>query len=335
MATIRDVAKLAEVSVATVSAVINKDSDVNVSDRLTKKVEDAIDKLNYRPNRIARSLSKKENYTLGYIVPSITNEFFPQLAKVVEDTAFKKNYGVYLCNTEGSVKRASYYLDSLIENRVAGIITTLTWEIEKINFINNILNQNIPIVGLAGTRNNTEIDTVIPDDLEGGRLAAEHLIKKGYKNIGFIGIKDSQTTKVRLKGFYQAFLETDKSCNKNYIKFCNSFSNKEFKDIYRKMITEYPEIDAICVYNDLMASGIMDVSNEMGYKIPEDIALIGFDDSIASFTFPKMTTMRIPKDRMAELAMEMLFRRINGDKGDPLQIKITPELIERETTSNH
>ncbi len=334
LATIKDVAKLAGVSVATVSAVINKDSGVNVSDKLTKNVEEAIKQLNYRPNRIARALSRKETHTLGYIVPSITNEFFTQLAKVIEDLAFMKGYGVYLCNTEGNKERAQYYLDSLIENRVSGIITSLTWEIEEIKFIKQIKRENIPIVGLAGARINKTIDTVVPDDVEGGRLAVLHLLEKGYRNIGFIGIKDSQTTVVRLRGFKQAFSETGIEYNKNLIDYCSLFSNEEIKVITKKMINNHPEMDAICVYNDFMGSGIMDAIYDMGKKIPEDMALIGFDDSVSSFTFPKMSTMSISKERMACLAMEMLFKRIKGDKNIPKHIEISPELIERETTKS-
>ncbi len=332
MTTIRDVAKLAEVSVATVSAVMNKDSGVKVSEKLTTKVEDAISELNYVPNRIARSLSRKENYTLGYIVPSITNEFFPQLAKAVEDIAFERNYGVYLCNTEGKGKRAKYYLDSLIENRVAGIITTLTWEIEEINFIENVLSQNIPIVGLAGARSNIKIDTVKPDDQEGARIAVNHLIDKGYKNIAFLGIKNSQTTKLRLNGYKQALLESKIKYNKGLIELSESFSNNETKNMLKKIVKDCPEMDAVFVFNDVMGAEVLGTLHELGKKIKDDIGLVAFDNSIGSYTIPKMTTMSIPKTEMANIAMETLFGRINGNKSNPIDIKITPELIERETT---
>ncbi|MFP4662481.1 MAG: LacI family DNA-binding transcriptional regulator [Halanaerobiales bacterium] len=332
MPTIRDVAKLAEVSVATVSAVINKDSGVKVSDKLTKKVEDAINELNYVPNRIARSLSRKENYTLGYIVPSITNEFFPQLAKAVEDIAFENSYGVYLCNTEGRKERAKYYLDSLVENRVAGIITTMTWEIEEIDFIEKVLDQNIPIVGLAGARGNSKIDTVKPDDQEGARLASKHLLEKGYRNIAFIGIEDSQTTKIRLNGYKQALAEAGIKYNNDIVKLSSSFNHNEIKDITEKIIKDCPEADAIFVFNDVIGSDVISALYKLEKKVKDDIGLVAFDDSIGSYTIPKMTTMGIPKLEMAKIAMDKLFKRINGDNSNPIHIKITPELIERETS---
>lgn len=332
LATIKDVAKLANVSIATVSAVINKDSGVKVSDKLTRKVEKAIGELNYRPNRIAQALSRKETLVLAYIVPSITNEFFPQLAKAVEDLAFKKGYGVYLCNTEGKVDRARYYLESLIENRVAGVITSLTWEIEEVNFIDHLQDENIPIVGMAGARTSKKIDTIIPDDMEGGRLAVRHLVEKGYRNIGFIGINNSQTTNERLKGYRQALVEAGLNYQEDFIKFCKSFRYEEVIAIVQKMISQNPEIDALFVYNDLMGSVIIDGLRQIGKKIPGDIALVGFDDSVASFTFPKLTTMSIPKSRMADLAMDILFKRINRDTTAPVHIKISPELIVRNTS---
>lgn len=332
VATIRDVAKLAGVSVATVSAVINKNSGVRVSEELTRRVEKAIKELNYKPNRIARSLSKKENYTIGYIVPSITNFFFPQLAKAIEDIAFEKDYGVYLCNTDGKIARARYYLDSLIENRVAGIITTLTWEIEEIDFIENVLSQNIPVVGLAGARVNGKIDTVRPDDKEGARMAVEYLLGKGYNRIAFIGVKDSQTTVIRLSGYRQALLEAGLGYDEGLVGLASGFANSEIRDIVSKLIRNYPELNAIFVFNDLMGTAVIDALNRAGKKIPEDIAVMGFDDSIAAYTFPRMTTMSIPKVEMASIAMERLFKRINGDDSSPLDIKITPTLVEGNTT---
>ncbi|MFW5982225.1 MAG: LacI family DNA-binding transcriptional regulator, partial [Halanaerobiaceae bacterium] len=307
-------------------------SGVKVSDKLTKKVEEAIVELNYVPNRIARSLSKRENNTLGYIVPSITNQFFPQLAKVVEDIAFQNDYGVYLCNTDGKKERAQYYLDSLIENRVAGVITTLTWEIEEINFVKKLLAQNIPIVGLAGARNIPEIDTIVCDDLEGSRLATTYLIKKGYKKIAFIGIKNSYTTKVRLTGYQLGLRQAGIKYNEKLVELSSSFDKSEIKSLLEKIIFRCPEIDAFFVFNDIMGAGVIDALYQLGRKIPENTAVMGFDDSIAAYTYPKMTTMSISKSEMANKAMEILFKRINGDESIPLDIKVLPELRERNTT---
>lgn len=284
MATIRDVAKLAGVSVATVSAVINKDSGVKVSDKLTRRVEEAIKELNYKPNRIARSFPKMR------IIPSAMlclqlQIFLSQLAKAVEDIAFERDYGVYLCNTDGRKERARYYLDSLIENRVAGIITTLTWEIEETDFIGNVLAQNIPVVGLAGARNSDRIDTVRPDQ-EGARLAVDYLLARGYNRIAFIGVKESQTTVIRQEGYRQALLEAGLEYNEDLVGLARGFDNSEICGIVARIIDTCPDLRAIFVFNDLMGTAVIDALYRLGKNIPGDIAVMGFDDSIAAYTFP-------------------------------------------------
>src|SRR5690606_5634773 len=142
-----------------VSAVINRDSGVKVSKELTERVEKAIKELNYRPNRIARALSRKETQTIAYVVPSVSNAFFAQMAQLIEDKAFKKRYGVYLCNTHSDIERVELYKDILIENRVAGVIITLTWDIIENGFIEAMQEEEIPIIGLAGARVVDGIDT--------------------------------------------------------------------------------------------------------------------------------------------------------------------------------
>jgi len=208
MATIKDVAEKAGVSVATVSAVINTDSNVNVSNKLKVRVEEAIRELNYRPNRIAQALSTNKTRILAYVVPTIKNTFFSQMAHFIEDEAFEKGYGVYLCITQSKAERVKLYLDNLIENRVAGVIVTLTWEILDNNFIETVLKENIPIVGIAGARMFNNIDTVITDDVEGTEIAIKHLIARGHERIGFIGTINSKTTEQRIAGYLNAIKES-------------------------------------------------------------------------------------------------------------------------------
>ncbi|HBL37033.1 MAG TPA: hypothetical protein DDZ55_09515, partial [Firmicutes bacterium] len=186
---------------ATVSAVINRDSGVKVSKKLTEKVEKAIKEMNYRPNRIARALSRKETQTIAYVVPTVNNTFFSQMAHLIEDKAFEKKYGVYLCNTHSMVERVALYKDILIENRVAGVITTLTWDIIENGFIEAMREEEIPIIGLAGARRVDGIDTITFHDVRGGELATQYLLEKGHRKIGFIGIEESKTTEQRLKGY--------------------------------------------------------------------------------------------------------------------------------------
>jgi len=333
MVTIKDVAKKAGVSVATVSAVINKDSEVNVSERLSKKVINAVSELNYRPNRIARALSKKENPMIAYVIPTIRNQFFSQIGHYIENFAFEKKYGVYLCNTHSKIERSDLYLNNLIENRVSGVIVTLTWEIMTSNFIENLLEANIPVVGMAGARKRDDIDTVLIDDKEGSFKAVEYLIKNNKTNIAFIGVEESKTTEIRYSGYKKAFQKYNLKLNEDLISMQKNFDREDGYQAADYLIKNNDSIDSIFVYNDVMASGVIDYLNHEKIKIPDGVAVIGYDNSVASYTNPKLTTVALPKFKMAEKSMQLLFDRIQNESKDKYQkLLIHPNLIIRETT---
>ena len=332
MPTIKDVARLAGVSVATVSAVINRDSGVKVSKELTERVENAIKELNYRPNRIARALSRRQTQTIAYVVPSVSNAFFAQMAQLIEDRAFAKRYGVYLCNTHSSVDRVELYKDIIIENRVAGVITTLTWDIIENGFIEAIQEENIPIIGLAGARVVAGIDTITFDDVRGAEIATRHLLERGHQKIGFIGIKNSKTTLQRLKGYKKALTEANLAVPEGYIVKGGSFDREEGYTLAQKLYQKYPEITAIFVYNDVMAAGVLDGLNDLGLRVPKDIAVVGYDNSVARYTRPKLTTMDLFKEQMVEAAMDLLFKRIAGEEFACQHQQILPRLVMGESS---
>lgn len=332
MATIKNVAKRAGVSVATVSAVINKNSGVNVSKELTRRVEDTIREMNYRPNRIAQALSLNRTRTIAYVVPTISNTFFSQLAHFIENNAFDINYGVYLCNTHGKIDRVNLYRDILIENRVAGVLTSLTWDIIETGFIESIQKENIPIVGLAGARILEKLDTVSIDDVMGGKISVNHLIKRGHKKIAFIGARESKTTEERLKGYSIALGEAGIEIDEKLIILGNNFDRIEGYNLARKLYLRYSEFTAVFVYNDEMAAGVIDRFNDYGIIIPDEIAVVGYDNSVANYTRPKLTTLDLFKKKMVDIAMDILISRIKKKEFPYRQEKIAPRLIIKESS---
>lgn len=332
MATIKDVAKQAGVSVATVSAVINRDSGVKVSKKLTEQVEKAIKEMNYRPNRIARALSRKQTQTIAYVVPTVSNTFFSQMAQLIEDKAFAKRYGVYLCNTHSMADRVELYKDILIENRVAGVIATLTWDIIENGFIEALREEKIPLVGLAGARMVAGIDTITLDDVGGAELATRHLLEKGHQKIGFIGIKASKTTEKRLQGYKKALTGAGLEVKESYIERGRSFNREEGYALAHKLYRKCPDLTALFVYNDIMAAGVLDALHDLGLKIPGDMAVVGYDNSVAGYTRPKLTTMDLFKEKMVEEAMEILFKRIAGEEFAPRHEQILPQLVIGESS---
>jgi len=332
MPTIKDVAKHAGVSVATVSAVINRDSGVKVSKKLTEKVEKAIKEMNYRPNRIARALSRKETQTIAYVVPTVNNTFFSQMAQMIEDKAFEKKYGVYLCNTHSMIDRVELYKDILIENRVAGVITTLTWDIIENGLIKAMQDEEVPIIGLAGARVVDGIDTITFHDVGGAELATRHLLEKGHQKIGFIGIEESKTTEQRLKGYKKALNDANLEVDERYIEMGKSFSREEGYALAQKLYRKCPNLSAIFVYNDVMAAGALDSFNDLGLRIPRDIAVVGYDNSVASYTRPKLTTMDLFKEKMVDEAMDLLFKRIAREELEIRHEQILPKLVIGESS---
>lgn len=332
MPTIKDVARHAGVSVATVSAVINQDSGVKVSKELTEKVEKAIKEMNYRPNRIARALSRKQTQTIAYVVPSVSNAFFAQMAQLIEDKAFAKRYGVYLCNTHSNLDRVELYKDIIIENRVAGVITTLTWDIVEKGFIEALQEEQIPIIGLAGAQVVEGIDTFTFDDVRGAEIATNHLLKKGHQKIGFIGIKNSKTTKQRMKGYKKALDGAKLEVDERYIEKGRSFNREEGYTLAQKLFQKCPDLTALFVYNDVMAAGVLDGLNDLGLRVPGDVAVVGYDNSVASYTRPKLTTMDLFKEQMVAEAVDCLFKRIAREEFELRHEEILPKLVIGESS---
>jgi DNA-binding LacI/PurR family transcriptional regulator len=331
LATIRDVAKQAGVSVATVSAVINQ--SCKVSDKLTIRVLKAAQELNFHPNRLARALSVKRTHLIGCLVPTIANPFFPQIVKSVEDIAFQNNFGVFVCNSEGNTGKVDYYQKMLIETQVDGIIIALSWELAKAEVVNPFLEAGISVVGLAGARRLDMIDCIVVDDIQGGYDATTHLISLGHTDIGFIGPHNSETTRLRLVGYQKALEVSEISFNEGYVVLGNSFSEVEAYTLTKILLERQPQITAIFAYNDLMALGIINALTDLGMSVPTDISVIGFDDSIASYSIPKISTIAIPKEEMGRIAANILINRIQGRK-DPAQIfELRPQLIIRNSTA--
>jgi len=332
--TIKDVAQSAGVSVATVSAVINKSRFV--SDELVGKVLKAINKLNYYPNRIARGLKTQKTLTVAYIIPDINNPIFARVARGVQDTMEKASYDVSLYNTDFSDKKLFRHLTTIVESRVSGIILS-AWHSPKVKEATSLIqNLNIPLVIVHSPRNLDNVDSILIDDKKGAYEAACNLIKLGHKRIVSLGVKNSTTSYLREKGYRKALLEKELSEEKNLILKADSFSSE---DAFRKMQELYKsnlDFTAIFAHSDLLAIGAMEATLERGLRIPEDISIIGFDDTYASLALPKLTTMHVPNYEMGKRAAEILLRRLSSASVNkpPTHEEIVPTFIERKSTKS-
>ncbi len=329
-ATIKDVAQLAGVSYTTVSRALNDKRGVNRKTKL--KVLEAAAKLKYRPNALARGLVNKRSDSIGLVIPDITNPFFPKVARGIEDGANEAGYSTIFCNTNWEHSKEKRYIDLLVEKRVDGII--LAPISPAVTFFPKSLRSRVPIVYVDKVPQDSIGSFVMIDNVRGGYLATKHLIDSGYRDIGFIGApNDSSTIDERLKGYRIALEEHGVKLNEGHIRF-GDYRRETGFNIIRKMIREKSYPRAIFAENDLLALGALQGAKEEGLSVPEDLAIVGFDDiPMASFPEVSLTTVCQPKYRMGRLAVEILLEAIEGgEEFAPRRVVLEPELIIRKTS---
>lgn len=328
MATMREVAREAGVSVATVSRVINNKGAV--SQETEKQVLNTIKRLNYKPNAVARSLSIRKSNNIALIVPSINNPFFPKLVKAVEDIAQSKGYKVFLCNTDNSRDRLVEYLDSLRHHFVDGIIIN-SENLNESDLV-ELKKHNIPVVAIDRTLSSNLLPSISVNNRYGGQLATEHLIQVGCQRIGHLrGPEDIITANDRFWGYREKL--------KGFDWFDQSWSalvDFSVEGGYRGMkelLQRHPDIDGVFAANDLVALGALKAAIEWGCKVPDDLAIVGFDGiDITKLIVPSITTIQQPIYRIGELAMREVLRFIKNPNATVKKYELEVTLVQREST---
>ncbi len=331
MANIREVAKKAGVSVATVSRVLNHPESVSAT--TMELVLATMKKMQYTPNGFARSLALNRSSTIALLIPNILNPLYTQIAKGVEDIAHQKGYNILLCNTEENGEKERDYLHMLIEKRVGGFILTAS-QLENKD-LQKIKNQNIPFVMVG--RNIEEIDAnmVFTDYHVGAYQITQHLIEVGYSSIAHIMGSLNQIENLQKKsGYERALQEAEIILKSEYI----VEGNNEIEGGYlgaKKLLKLKKRPRAIFAANDLMAIGAIDAIKTSGLHVPEDVAIVGFDDiTISSFIEPKLTTISQPVYKMGLIAARLLFESIEDrqqEDGFKQKIFLQPKLMVRKS----
>jgi len=326
--TIKDIAKMANVSYTTVSRALNGSNQV--SEETRNRVLEICKKVGYSPNAIARGLVTNSTNTIGLLVPDITNPFYPEVALGVEDEALSRGYSVFLCNTGFNIDRMESYFKLLIEKRVEGLIIASVPEEAKDLF--ELYHKRLPIVYIGSRPDNNRCNYVTTDNFKAGYIATDYLVKLGHKKIAFIGgIGISNSYREKLQGF-KAVMEKngiipDIELIRNY-----HFNRIESGYLITKLMLKENKIPtAIIGANDLVALGAIQACEEMGFSIPDDISVIGFDD-ISYVSLPKinLTTVAQPKYDLGKLAVDIIFKARGSNLEDTFFKEILePKLIER------
>lgn len=332
MATIRDVARYAEVSVATVSHVIN--GTHYVSPELRQRVLEAIEALSYRPNRLAQALSKRTIPLLALIVPDISNPYWSSVARAVQDVTDKHNYSVIVCSTDGLLKREIRFLRSL-SGWISGLIVHPYHVTHK--HVNQHIGDSTPLV-ILGDFLTTQghppnWDYVGGDNQGSAQTAVEHLISLGHKRIAFIqGLPDTPTGTKRLAGFQHALRLAGLPIDPSLIVPGDYTMNAGRAGMIALLELENPPTAIFCA-NDLVALGALETAKQHGYQIPRDLSIVGFDDiEEAKHALPPLTTIRQPPRRLGTVAADTLIERLKG-RTEPRRISLEFQLVVRGSTA--
>jgi LacI family transcriptional regulator len=329
MATIKEVAALAGVSVATVSRVLNKNGYVNKDTE--GKIVKAIKQLQYEPSSLARGLAGKSMATIALILPDITNPFFPEMAKAVENTCRQHGYSVFLCNADDQAFMESSYIDLLKRRNIDGIIIA-TSSLGKSEAI-HMENSGIPFVVLDRAPAGEMSSMVRSNNFKGSTLAVTHLLGVGCRKIAHIyGPQDIITANERMIGYEDAV--------KHFPWYTPSlmvpgdFQIKGGMEATERLLERHPDVDGIYAGNDLMAIGALKTLQRNGIKVPEQVAVCGFDGiAITQVTEPEITTVAQPIFEMGKLATQLLIKKINGEiTGNEIH-ELDVTLIARRSTA--
>ncbi|HJC99706.1 MAG TPA: LacI family transcriptional regulator [Candidatus Dwaynia gallinarum] len=327
---IKDVAREAKVSIATVSRVLNGIEVVN--EETQKRVRDAVEKLGYRPNIIARSLKTQRTRTIGILIPDISNSLYPEIVRGIEDVANIYNYNIILCNSDLNLDKEKEYVYILKEKMVDGLLFMSNSLDEDVLSI--IQKLNMKTVLIETKVDNKNIPNITINNVEAAKEAVNKLISNKRDRILYIGDhKDVlNASAYRFKGYTEALLENNLKILDELVCFCKPFLNNGY-DYVQKKISQGINFNGVFCTCDELAMGAINALRDNNIKVPEDCEVIGFNNTLMSSVFyPKLTTVDPLSYDLGSIGMRMLLKIINNEHVDNLNYVVSHNLIEREST---
>ena len=326
--TIADVASRAGVSPATVSRVFNETAAVNGD--LKERVRSAAEELGYVPDPIARSLRTQRTMTWAVLITDIQNSFYTSLVRGIEDVAQANGYSVMLCNTDENLDKEQEYLSVVAAARMAGVVISPSSATDS--DVGDLLELGTPVVAIVRRVAHAEVDTVLVDNIDGAKRGTNHLISIGRRRIACItGSPHTTTGSERLLGYKQALEAAGIAVDESLIRFSDFKESGGFRAASELMEMANPP-DAIFVANNLMTLGTLEALRAAKIPIPDQVAVVGFDDEPwAEYTQPPLTVVAQPTYDMGRQAAELLLERIAGSSGPAREVILRTELRVRES----
>ncbi|NWG22323.1 MAG: LacI family DNA-binding transcriptional regulator [Chloroflexi bacterium] len=329
-----DVARLAGVSQATVSYVLNNSAAISVPDETRRRILEAVETLGYEPDRVAQTLRTRKTYTLACIIPDIANPFYPAFARGVQDVAERSGYDLILYNTDGLADREQKCLRSVRQGRADGVIAVLFHTSARELF--TLLDMGIAIVRLESTPKDAgprPLDNLFLDNTAAAEAAVSYLLDAGHTRIGMIaGTLDTPPRELRIRGYRQALARRRLLPDVQLIR-SGDFREEGGEQAMRELLRLPRRPTAVFAANDLMAIGALVAARDAGVRVPEDVAVVGFDDiPAARVVTPPLTTIAQHPDRMGQRAAEMVFERLDGRAPAHGRVEAAPfELVIRQS----
>jgi LacI family transcriptional regulator len=327
--TLADIAKAANVSMMTVSRAINNKS--GLSDELRGRILALVEEMEYRPNSFARSLATQQTTTIGLVVPDITNPFFAQIARGVEDAAYENQYNIFLVNSNEDEHRETTALETLWQKGIDGIILCSSRLSDEA--LESQANRFPAMVLLNRELKepHSNLITININDQWGAQRAIRHFVGIGRRRIAYIGGPPKSFSNARrLDGYKMGLQSAEIPFDPNLVVSAHPTTDGG-RAAAAALIARVPDVNAVFCFNDLVAVGAMQVIQELGKKVPEDVMVIGVDDiSLATIIRPQLTTMHVPLTHIGRLAMRALLDILAGD-GMSAAYQIEPELFLRDS----
>ena len=330
--TMRQIAERAEVSIGTVSHVIN--GTAKVREKLRLRVVDAIHSLGFQPSQLARGLRRNQTSMWGMIIPDVTNPFFTTVVRGVEDVAYERSYRVVLCNTDNDVNKELSYLNELRSFRPAGLLVIPAAESNIATQLRSVAASGPPVVCVDRRPKGWDGDVVMVANEAGAHRATRHLLQMGHRRLAAITGPMHLTNAVeRLRGFKRALAEAKVSIEPEYIQEARFNRNSGYEAAMR-LLRMLPRPTAIFACNDLMALGVLLAARESSLRCPEDLSIVGFDNlDLTEFTAPALTSVHQPGYQLGTTAARLLLERIDGLKMQPKKVVLPTELKIRSSVA--
>jgi LacI family transcriptional regulator len=331
--TLRDVARVAGVHPATVSRALNEETRMLVNEETARRVLKAAEELDYQPNPIARGLKTNRSYTIGVLIPDLTNPLFPPILRGIEDGLETASYTPLVANTDNDPERELLDSQTMRARQVDGIVAATARRDHRLH--DALIEAGIELVLVNRRQAELPVSSATADDRMGMRLAVEHLISLGHDRIAHLaGPLDYSTGLDRYEGFHETMRAAGLEPDPALVRVAEAFTEAEGARLCTQLVEEGLDFTAVAAANDLIALGCYDVFAEHGLRCPEEISVVGFNDMPFADRFqPPLTTIHIPHYEIGGAAAELMLERLQNPDADPRDVRLEPNLVVRGSTA--